>query len=348
MVHPFIKNFIMKKILTLVVLLVGVGAMAQPKTDLRPNETVLLYADEFTDMTDPVRAEKITAAGFKMMVDNEITEGEEITKDGNIAKISKDARFDLYFPAEPNGQMVVVCPGGGYAYVSSYNEGVYVAEWMIEHGITVAVMKYRLPNHHDTVPLEDVQNAFRYCRTHAGEWGVKTIGVMGFSAGGHLAVTTSVLYADAVTRPDFSVFIYPVVTMDKITSHNGTRKELIGFKEDEEVRTGKSWEQWDRDKREYKRLEEKYSLEKQTAPDNPPTFIALSNDDGTVNPENSTRLYTELLRNGVSVELHIYPHGGHGWGFTSERYCGEGNDRFAYAREEFYASLDRWLSSQSK
>ncbi len=339
-----------RKLLTVIGLTTAMGlcaasvASAQPKTDLRPNETVLLYASEFNDQTDPVRAEKITAAGYTMVESNGITEGEQILDNGNISKIGEDARFDLYFPAEPNGQMVVVCPGGGYSIVSSYNEGVYVAEWMIEHGITVAVVKYRLPNTHHNVPLEDVQNTFRYCRAHAREWGVNQIGVMGFSAGGHLAVTTSVMYEDDVTRPDFSVFIYPVVTLKDFNTHLGTHDHLIGKRAQAEDRSGKSWEEWSMNRNIYDSLEEMYSLENQTSPDNAPAFIALSADDKTVNPENSLRLFSALTKNKVSVEMHIYPSGGHGWGFTSERYCGEGNDKFAYAREEFYTSLDRWLT----
>ncbi len=337
-----------KKILTVIALMIAawMGASAQPATSLLPNETVLLYASEFTDPTDPVRAEKITAAGYAMVESNEITEGETILDNGNIAQISDCARFDLYFPAKPNGQMVVVCPGGGYSIVSSYNEGVYVAEWLIERGITVAVVKYRLPNTHHNVPLEDVQNTFRYCRTHAAEWGVDQIGVMGFSAGGHLAVTTSLMYEDAVTRPDFSVFIYPVVTLEEGLTHKGTHNNLIGKRDEAFDRSGKSWEEWEMGKNIYLSLEEMYSLEKQTSPDNPPAFIALSSDDKTVPPENSLRLYRALIADKVPVEMHIYPSGGHGWGFSSEKYVGEGNDKFAYARDEFYASLERWLTSQ--
>ncbi len=320
--------------------------MAQVNCDLRPNETVLLYAEEFTDQADPIRAEKITPAGFKMLVDNEITEGEYILDNGNLGQISKDARFDLYFPAEPNGQMVIVCPGGSYSIVSSYNEGVYVADWMTERGITVAIVKYRLPNKHHTVPLEDVQNVFRYCRAHAEEWGVNSIGIMGFSAGGHLAVTTSVMYTDAVTRPDFSVFIYPVVTMENGISHSDTHTNLIGSADEAQNREGKSWEEWEKAKREQDYLVARYSLENQTSPDNAPVFIALCSDDGAVPAENSIRLYRALLANGVPVEMHIYPYGGHGWGFSSEKYRGEGNDWFVYAREEFYTSLDRWLATQ--
>lgn len=118
---------------------------------------------------------------------NGLTGPETINEKGILRNVSDLARVDLYFPKKPNGQMVVVCPGGGYVKLSTYGEGQHVADWMLSKGITVAVVKHRLPNGHWTVPLEDVHNAFRYCRAHAEEWKVKQIGVIGFSAGGHLA-----------------------------------------------------------------------------------------------------------------------------------------------------------------
>lgn len=208
----------------------AVTALAQPKCDLRPDETVLLYADSFEGNIDPVCAEKISYAGFTMEKDNGLTGPETVPANGNIGNISKLARLDLYFPKKPNGQMVVVCPGGGYSIVSSYNEGLYVADWFLSKGISVCVVKYRLPHYNHTVPYADVANAFRYCRSHSEEWGIKQIGVMGFSAGGHLAATASNLWADAVTRPDFSILIYPVTTLTPGTTHHGTHKNLLGEK----------------------------------------------------------------------------------------------------------------------
>ena len=124
----------------------AVTALAQPKCDLRPDETVLLYADSFEGNIDPVCAEKISYAGFTMEKDNGLTGPETVLANGNIGNISKLARLDLYFPKKPNGQMVVVCPGGGYSIVSSYNEGLYVADWFLSKGISVCVVKYRLPH----------------------------------------------------------------------------------------------------------------------------------------------------------------------------------------------------------
>ncbi|MBQ2198650.1 MAG: alpha/beta hydrolase, partial [Bacteroidales bacterium] len=109
--------------------------------------------------------------------------------DRNLRNVGDSARFDLYFAKEPNGKMVIICPGGAYWFDAVVTEGAYVAEWLNSQGISAAVVKYRLPYGHWNVPLTDVQNVFRYCRYHAAEWGVKQIGVMGFSAGGHLAAT---------------------------------------------------------------------------------------------------------------------------------------------------------------
>ena len=322
------------------------NATAQPKTGLKPDETVLLYAEKLSGCTDPVIAEKVTAAGFTMAEDNGLTGEKIIPGNGFISNIGANARFDLYFPEKPNGEMVIVCPGGGYGFVSSYSEGVYVADWMLAKGITVAVVKYRLPNGHWEIPLTDVQNTFRYCRANAEKWGISQIGVMGFSAGGHLAVTASVMYADAATRPDFSVFIYPVVTFDTTVSHGGTHDQLIGNEREFTSRSGKTWKEWDRAKRQYSMLEKRYSLENQVSPDNAPAFLALCSDDRTVPAENSIRLYRSLLSCNVPVEMHIYPSGGHGWGFSAERYVGKGHDGFSYARDEFYSSLERWLEAQ--
>lgn len=274
---------------------------------------------------------------------NGITDPEKCNKDGNISLISDEARIDLYFPKKPNGQMVVVCPGGGYAFVSSYNEGTYVADWMMEQGISVAVVKYRLPNGHWTVPLTDVQNAFRYCRAHAEEWGMDQIGVMGFSAGGHLAASATTMYTDRTTRPDFSILIYPVISLDWDITHGGTRENLLGSDKAWDSRDGKSYEEWKEGQMMHKRLVNMYSQQNNITTDTPPVFLAHCSDDTTVPVENSLRFYKALVGNGVPAEMHIYPTGGHGWGFSTKKFVAE--DKIEYCRNEFEASLARWLSA---
>lgn len=337
----------MKKtlLITAAWLMASASAYSQPGTKLKPDETVLLYSGSLTENADPVTGKKITSANFKMKESNGLEGAESIPANGNIGNINKDARFDLYFPKKPNGQMVIVCPGGGYSIVSSYNEGVYVADWMLEKGITVAVVKYRLPNGHDEIPLADVQNTFRYCRKHADEWGISQIGVMGFSAGGHLAATALTMYTDSETRPDFGILIYPVISFDMNITHVGTHNQLIGNGKQITSRDGKSWEEWNRACRRYKGMERRYSLEEQVSGDTPTTFIALSGDDNVVHPKNSIMFYSALLANKVPAEMHIFPSGEHGWGFSKDKYIGSGKDRIGYCRDEFETSLERWLKS---
>lgn len=292
------------------------GKTPKPKTKLLPDTTVVLYPQ-----------------GVPAEESNCITEPEYILENGNIGNITQP-RMKIYLPKKPCGKMVVVCPGGGYKIVSSFNEGVYVAEWMKERGIAVCVVEYRLPNKHWEIPLNDIQAAFRYCRANASKWGVNQIGVMGFSAGGHLAASATTLYVDAETRPDFSILVYPVITMEWGVTHNGTRTQLIGADED-----------WTHNKRKLNQLKHYYSLENQVTEDTPKVFMIHCTDDKTVPVENSIRFYRALVENKVDCEYHIFPTGGHGWGFSAEKYVGKKKDKFSYGREEFYTSLERWLNS---
>ena len=316
---------------------------AQPGTKLRPDKTVFLYRDTPAETNDIVIGKETEALGLEMKVVNGLSGDETIRENGNIGNISDNARFDLYFPKKPNGQMVIVCPGGGYSIVSSYNEGVYVADWMTSHGVTVAVAKYRLPNGHWTVPLDDIHEIFRYCHAHAAEWGVDQIGVMGFSAGGHLAASATTLYTDAATRPDFSILIYPVIAMDKVPSHGGSKNNLIGKDETWESTKGKSADKWLEDQALHDELIATYSLYRKVTEDTPPVFLAHCSDDRTVPVINSIVFYNALKEKGHNPEMHIYPYGGHGWGFSTVKFTGR--DGLGYARQEFFTSLERWMKS---
>ena len=244
---------------------------------------------------------------------------EKVARDGWIFNINDNARINIYLPENPNGQMVVITPGGGYGFVSSWNEGEYVANWLNKLGIAACTVYYRLPNTHYRVPLTDVQNAFRYCRAHAAEWGVDQIGVMGFSAGGHLAAYTSNCFVDAVTRPDFSILVYPVITLEPGLTHEGTRLGLVG--EDLE-------------------LADYYSMENRVTANTPPTLLLLSADDDTVPTISSTRYFQKLVENKVPANVHIFPAGGHGYGFTTSDLV---NDNLGRYRDLFFSCLRSFL-----
>jgi acetyl esterase/lipase len=325
------KKFIIS--LASLLILAPVFVIAQPVAGLKPDQTVLLYADSLEGNIDPVYGKEIIPGGFTMQESNGLTGPETIDERGILRNVSDLARVDLYFPKKPNGQMVVVCPGGGYVKLSTYGEGQYVADWMLSKGITVAVVKHRIPNGHWTVPLEDVQNAFRYCRAHAEEWKIDQIGVIGFSAGGHLAASVSNLYVDEVTRPDFSILIYPVISFDYNVYRSGTRPGLIGKDE-----------AWAGNEAKLNELVEYFSMEKRVTPDTPQTFIAHSTNDKTL-VDNSLIYYKSLITNKVSAEMHLWKSGGHGWGFASEKLVGKGNDKLGAHRKEFYTALEGWLEN---
>ncbi|MBR1575613.1 MAG: alpha/beta hydrolase [Bacteroidales bacterium] len=248
--------------------------------------------------------------------------------EGAILRRVSDPWLRIWLPEHnPSGQMVVICPGGAYAMLSTRTEGELAARWLCEHGVAACVLWYRMPNQHPEVPLTDVQNAFRFCRHHAAEWGVEQIGVMGFSAGGHLAASASTLYAEAGTRPDFSILYYPVITMEAGVTHEGSAHNLAG--EDPVAR-------------------ERYSLEKQVRDDTPPTILLLCADDGAVPPENSLRYYRALRGHGVPAQIHIFPSGGHGWGFGSRAYTGQPDPIGDEARATADTALETFLQELKK
>lgn len=251
----------------------------------------------------------------------------EVTDRGGsrFGNIGDQAWIEIFLPEQCGGQMVVVCPGGGYSYCSYEGEGAWVADWCLRRGIAVCVVLYRMPNGHGEAPLTDVQNAFRYCRAHAAEWGVRRIGVMGFSAGGHLAAAASTMFTDGVTRPDFSVLVYPVITLEAAATHGGTRSALLGAQATQE-----QVEAWSPDRR----------VTAQT----PPALLLLSADDRAVPPQNSIGYFEALQRHGVSGEMHIFTSGGHGWGFGTVETTGR--DALGDQRAVLSAALERWLSAQ--
>lgn len=207
----------------------------------------------------------------------------------------------IYPAADPNGKALLMCPGGGYYGVAIAHEGKDMAKELNKNGITLAVLKYRMPNGHARVPEEDVMEALRILNAHASEWGIdkSKIGIGGASAGGHLASTVATGCSDVNLKPAFQVLLYPVISMKEGLTHQGSRNLLLGESPSRES-------------------VEHYSNELHVNAATPPAFIAVSGDDDVVPVENSILYYEALRANGVPASLHIYPNGGHGWGVRPE------------------------------
>jgi acetyl esterase/lipase len=256
------------------------------------------------------------APGSKGVKDNEkITD-----RSGGKGRLDRAAEnvhkptLTLHLPckSQASGAAVIICPGGGYGRCVIDKEGNDVASWLNTIGVAGIVLKYRLPRpaghvYGHKVPLMDVQRAIRTTRANAKEWGLKPdqIGVMGFSAGGHLASTAGTHYdagdpksADTVeklsSRPDFMVLIYPVVSLSDAVGHGGSRANLLGAKPDP-------------------KLVKLYSNELQVTDKTPPTFLVTTSDD-PVKAENSINFYLAMRKAKAPAELHIYEQGGHGYG----------------------------------
>ena len=246
---------------------------------------------------------------------NELKEGD---------KMYHEATLTIY-PAPKGrntGMAVIACPGGGYSHLATEHEGHDQAAWYNAQGITFAVLIYRLPNMHKEVPLSDAQQAIRIMRQRSAEWGVNPnkIGIQGSSAGGHLAATAATHFGnDNEVRPDFQILFYPVVSVDNEITHQGTRTWLLGKEPDEET-------------------VKLFCNELQVTEHTPQAFIMHSSDDRAVPVENSLRYYRALVANKVPVSMHLYPNGGHGWGFR---------DSFIY-KTQWTQELEKWLREINK
>lgn len=225
------------------------------------------------------------------------------------------------------GQAVLICPGGGYALVAMGHEGFEFAEWLAENGVTAAVLKYRMPNNVPQVPMEDAAEALRYLKedyNYKAKRPITQLGIMGFSAGGHLAASTAVGVlkangdesARAAIRPDFAVLFYPVITSDEQFTHKGTYNNLLGADRTEE-------------------LSQAWCPLYRAGKDAPKTLMILSDDDKTVPSQNSTFFYNKLKELGIEASINIYPTGGHGWGFR---------DSLPY-KAQWQQTMLQWLQS---
>src|SRR5512133_663880 len=226
-----------------------------------------------------------------------------------------DPTITVFLPSaeKANGTAVLICPGGGYGVLAFDHEGFAIAKWLNDNGIAGIILKYRLPSDYimkdkSVGPLQDAQEAMRIIRRNASQWKISQnkVGVIGFSAGGHLASTLSTHFDEKVyeakdttsARPDFSLLIYPVISFDSTFTHMGSRNNLMGIKPSAD-------------------LIFKYSNELQVNEKTPPAFLVHSMDDNEVPVKNSIEYYNNLVRYNIFSELHIFQKGGHGYGLSA-------------------------------
>lgn len=225
------------------------------------------------------------------------TNGVDLTKPFDDATRNYKPQITVYLPekSKATGQAVLCIPGGGYGVVCYDTEGFNWVPYFLDHGIAIAVLKYRLPHGQSAVPGSDAMEAMRILRRNAGKWGFSPdkIGVMGHSAGGHLCATVAT-HATGDACPNFQILMYPVITMDKTFTHMGTHNSLIGENPSAEV-------------------ENYFSLEKQVKPGQSPAIIFVTDDDRIVPVENSVVYYQALHKAGIPASLHIYRSGDHGF-----------------------------------
>lgn len=239
----------------------------------------------------------------------------EITdvENGNLVFVRNITQptLTIYLPDKKiaTGASVIICPGGGYGVECYRAEGTLIAEAFIKRGIAAFILKYRLPSDFIMIdksigPLQDAQQAIKTLRQRASEWQLDTakIGIIGFSAGGHLASTAGTHFEKSYIpndekislRPNFMILVYPVISMKDGLTHRGSRESLLGTSPEAE------------------RIE-LFSNESQVRPNTPPTWLTHAGDDNVVTVENSILFYQELIRNHVPAEMHLYPSGNHGF-----------------------------------
>lgn len=233
--------------------------------------------------------------------------------------VADTATVKVFLPRkeEATGRAVVICPGGGYQHLAMNHEGYDWAPFFNNMGIAAIVLKYRMPHGNCDVPIADAEEAMKLVRRNANAWNIKAdqVGIMGSSAGGHLASTIAT-HSKGDAKPDFQILFYPVITMMPDITHKGSHDNFLG-------------------KDAKKKDEKEYSNDVQVSRTTPRAFIILADDDQVVLPANGVNYYTELYRHDVPASLHVYPSGGHGFGIR---------ENFMF-HNEMQLELKAWLRS---
>ncbi len=226
------------------------------------------------------------------------------------------AALTVYIPdSVPVNKAVLILPGGGYSHLAMQHEGTDWTGWFNDRGVIAAVLAYPMPEGDCERPITSVARALAFMRDSVIAGDSIQLGIMGSSAGGHLA-STAATHLPVQDRPDFQILFYPVITMEQSLTHAGSRDRLLGRNPGDDA-------------------VKRFSNHLRVDSDTPRAFIALSGDDGAVPPANSLQYFTALQANGVPASLHVYPTGGHGWGFRS---------KFKY-HTPMLTELEAWLKS---
>ena len=303
------------KSLSLVLLAGFFGAVAGPAF-AQQQASFPLYTGTIPNATSSaVQETSVTEAGGRVRISN---------------VVQPNLTIFLPAPGTANGTAVIICPGGGYARLSIDSEGYDVAKRLNEMGVTAFVLKYRLPNDQtqpdkSIAPLLDAQQALRLVRQQAAKYRLnpERIGLMGFSAGGHLTAWAGTRFARPVgdnpgpasVRPAFLVLLYPIISFADSLAHPGSRRNLLGDNPSaEQVR--------------------QYSNELQVTAQTPPVFLVHAQDDRSVPVQNSLVFYQACLRRGVPAEMHLYPKGGHGFGLNNRT-----------TKDDWTERLKNWLDA---
>ncbi len=256
------------------------------------------------------------AVSAQRTFDIDLWQGRTPNKNGDA---TDTARVRVFLPKESKatGRAIVICPGGGYETLAIHHEGYDWAPFFNNMGIAVVVLKYRMPHGHTDVPISDAEEAMRLVRRNAKAWKINAadVGIMGSSAGGHLASTIAT-HSKGDAKPDFQILFYPVITMMSDFTHAGSHDNLLG-------------------KDAKKKQEQLYSNDLQVTRVTPRACLMLADDDHLVLAANSVNYYAELYRHDVPAALHIYPGGGHGFGMKTD---------FPY-HTEMLLDLRAWLES---
>ena len=255
----------------------------------------------------------LLASGAKAQTAREFTLN--LTPDGK-------AQMVCFLPQTPNGKAIVGIPGGGYSVLSNTHEGTMAHEWLNQQGIAYFVVNYRLPDGDRTKPMGDVEQGFRIVRDSAQAWGInpQKVGIMGFSAGGHLASVIST-HSPAEVRPNFSILFYPVISMDENVSHKWSCRNFLGEEGQKDASLVRDFS----------------TMNAVRSQETPPAFIILSGDDNLVPPlTNGLEYYIAMRKAGNECTLLAYPNGGHGYGF---------GPWFKY-RSEMLGTLGKWLETR--